>query len=122
MLLQAISAGLHLIIGLHEFLNEDAEFAAAAAAHQVTITNVRRPPSQRDLRLFSGRIDNLPCRRIAGLGPDGAIGERTTVVILTQALNDAGIKAVMVGTGQIGLMQGAPSRGSAPEPSAWSPR
>lgn len=106
-LLQAISAGLHLINGLHEFLNEDAEFAAAAAAHQVTITDVRRPPSPCDLRLFSGRIDTLPCPRIAVLGTDGAIGKRTTAVILTQALNDAGIRAVMVGTGQTGLMQGA---------------
>ena len=41
------------------------------------------------------------------LGTDGAIGKRTTATILTQALNDRGIKAVMVGTGQTGLIQGA---------------
>ena len=41
------------------------------------------------------------------LGTDCAIGKRTTAKILTQALRDHGLKAVMVGTGQTGLMQGA---------------
>jgi uncharacterized NAD-dependent epimerase/dehydratase family protein len=45
--------------------------------------------------------------RIAVLGTDGAIGKRTTCTILTKALNDAGIRTVMVGTGQTGLIQGA---------------
>ena len=49
----------------------------------------------------------MTCPRIAVLGTDGAIGKRTTAVILTQALNERGIKAVMVGTGQTGLIQGA---------------
>lgn len=106
-LLEAIRSGLHLINGLHEFLNDDAEFAAAAEAHSVTISDVRQPPNLSELRMFSGRISSLPCRRIAVLGTDGAVGKRTTAVILTRALNDAGIKAVMVGTGQTGLMQGA---------------
>ena len=41
------------------------------------------------------------------LGTDCAIGKRTTATILTRALNDCGLKAVMVGTGQTGLIQGA---------------
>jgi uncharacterized NAD-dependent epimerase/dehydratase family protein len=106
-MLEAIDAGLHLINGLHEFLNDDAEFAAAAARRQVKIVDVRRPPAQGDLRLFSGRIASVSCRRIAVLGTDGAIGKRTTAVILTRALNERGIRAVMVGTGQTGLIQGA---------------
>ena len=57
--------------------------------------------------MFSGRIDEVTCPRIAVLGTDGAIGKRTTATILTKALNDRGIKAVMVGTGQTGLIQGA---------------
>jgi uncharacterized NAD-dependent epimerase/dehydratase family protein len=57
--------------------------------------------------MFSGRIATVTCPRIAVLGTDGAIGKRTTATILTQALNERGIKAVMVGTGQTGLIQGA---------------
>ncbi len=49
----------------------------------------------------------MTCPRIAVLGTDGAIGKRTTATILTQALNERGISAVLVGTGQTGLIQGA---------------
>ena len=57
--------------------------------------------------MFSGRIAEVTCPRIAVLGTDGAIGKRTTATILTNALNEAGIRAVLVNTGQTGLIQGA---------------
>ncbi len=41
------------------------------------------------------------------LGTDSAIGKRTTATILTRSLNERGIKAVLVGTGQTALIQGA---------------
>lgn len=106
-LLGAMARGISIVNGLHEFLNEDPEFAAAAAAYGVTVHDVRRPRAKKDLRMFSGRIDTVTCPRIAVLGTDGAIGKRTTATILTKALNDRGIKAVLVGTGQTGLIQGA---------------
>lgn len=106
-LLGAMARGISIVNGLHEFLNEDPEFAAAAAAYGVTIHDVRRPRAKKDLRMFSGRIDTVTCPRIAVLGTDGAIGKRTTATILTKALNDRGIKTVLVGTGQTGLIQGA---------------
>jgi Uncharacterized conserved protein len=105
--LDAIAQGMNIVNGLHEFLNEDPEFAAAAAMHNVTILDVRRPRAKKDLRMFSGRIGTVTCPRIAILGTDGAIGKRTTATVLTQALNERGIKAVLVGTGQTGLIQGA---------------
>src|SRR5690348_13202670 len=48
-LLDGIARGMHVINGLHEFLNDDVEFAAAALLAQVTITDVRRPKDTRDL-------------------------------------------------------------------------
>lgn len=105
-LLDGISRGMHVINGLHEFLNDDAEFVAAAATAGVTVTDVRRPRATRDLHLFSGRIAGVTCPRIAVLGTDGAIGKRTTATLLVQALNARGIRAVMVGTGQTTLIQG----------------
>jgi uncharacterized NAD-dependent epimerase/dehydratase family protein len=104
--LDAIGRGMHVVNGLHEFLNDDPEFAAAAIAHDVTILDVRRPRAKKDLRMFSGRIAAVTCPRIAVLGTDGAIGKRTTATILTRALNDRGIRAVLVSTGQTGLIQG----------------
>lgn len=105
-LLEGISRGMHLINGLHEFLGDDIEFAAASLRAGVTITDVRRPKDKRDLHQFSGRIFDVPCPRIAVLGTDGAIGKRTTATLLVQSLNARGIRAVLVGTGQTTLIQG----------------
>lgn len=105
-LLDGIARGMHVINGLHEFLTDDAEFVAAALRSAVTITDIRRPRDTRDLHLFSGRIFGVTCPRIAILGTDGAIGKRTTATLLVQALNDHGIRAVMVGTGQTTIIQG----------------
>lgn len=105
--IEAMSHGMNIVNGLHEFLNEDPVFAAACIANNVTILDVRKPRAKKDLRMFSGGISKVTCPRIAVLGTDGAIGKRTTATILTQALKDQGIKAIMVGTGQTGLIQGA---------------
>ncbi|HWJ96920.1 MAG TPA: DUF1611 domain-containing protein [Acidimicrobiales bacterium] len=105
--LEAMAQGMSIVNGLHEFLDDDAEFAAAGAAYGVTIHDVRRPRATKDLRMFSGRIATVDCVRIAVLGTDGAIGKRTTSTVLAQALNDAGIRTVLVGTGQTSIIQGA---------------
>ena len=105
-LLDGIARGMHIINGLHEFLNDDVEFVAAAILADVTITDIRRPKEKKQLHLFSGRIFDVTCPRIAVLGTDGSIGKRTTATLLVQALNARGIKAVMVGTGQTALIQG----------------
>ncbi len=107
LVMKAIGLGMDIVSGLHEFLGDDPEFAAAALANGVVIRDVRRPRPTRDLRVFSGRIAEVDCPRIAVLGTDCAIGKRTTATILTQALAARGLKAVMIGTGQTGLMQGA---------------
>jgi uncharacterized NAD-dependent epimerase/dehydratase family protein len=107
LVLDAISRGMNIVNGLHEFLNDDREFVAASVAKNVVILDVRKPRAKKDLRIFSGRIDEVTCPRIAVLGTDCAIGKRTTATILTRALNDRGVNAVLVGTGQTGLIQGA---------------
>ena len=107
LVLESIGLGMNIVNGLHEFLSDDPEFAAASAAKNVDILDVRKPRAKNHLRIFSGRIDEVTCPRIAVLGTDCAIGKRTTATILTRALNQCGVKAVMVGTGQTGLMQGA---------------
>ncbi len=107
LVLEAMSLGMNVVNGLHEFLNDDPEFAAAASAHKVTIIDVRRPRDKKNLRMFSGHISTVTCPRIAVLGTDSAVGKRTTAEILVRSLRSRGIKAVMVGTGQTALIQGA---------------
>jgi uncharacterized NAD-dependent epimerase/dehydratase family protein len=105
--LEAMSRGMDIVSGLHEFLGDDPVFVAAQAEHGVTIRDVRRPRNKKDLRLFDDSIATVTCPRIAVLGTDCAIGKRTTATILTRALNERGIRAVMIATGQTGLIQGA---------------
>ncbi len=105
--LSAIEQGMHIVSGLHEFLNDDPTFAAASLAHDITIYDIRRPRDKKHLRTFTGRVSEVTCPRIAMLGTDCAIGKRTTATVLATALNERGIKTVLVGTGQTALIQGA---------------
>ena len=107
LVLEAIGRGMNIVNGLHEFLGDDPVFRAACEVSNVEILDVRRPPAKKDLHLFTGDIARVSCPVIAVLGTDCAIGKRTTATILSQALNDHGVKTVMIGTGQTGLMQGA---------------
>jgi uncharacterized NAD-dependent epimerase/dehydratase family protein len=107
LVLEAISRGMNIVNGLHEFLNDDPVFKAACALSNVEILDVRRPPDKKDLHVFTGDIERVTCPVIAVLGTDCAIGKRTTATVLTQALNDRGVRTVMIGTGQTGLIQGA---------------
>jgi len=106
-MLEAITLGMNIVNGLHQFLNEDPEFISASITNKVTIHDVRKPRNKKDLKVFSGRIKDVTCPCIAVLGTDGAIGKRTTATILTKTLKDNGIKAIMIGTGQTGIIQGA---------------
>jgi uncharacterized NAD-dependent epimerase/dehydratase family protein len=103
---RAIEAGLNIDSGLHEFLSEDTRFAALAERHGIRIRDVRRPPPRSHLHFFTGKIEEVTAYKIAVLGTDSAIGKRTTGVKLNQALNDAGIKSELIGTGQTSWMQG----------------
>src|SRR5438309_9941122 len=104
---EAIESGLSIAAGLHEYLSDDPEFAELAARHGVALIDVRKPRPLRELAQFSDLSRHLPCLRIPVLGTDGAIGKRTTALLLTDALNEKGISATFVATGQTGLMQGS---------------
>ncbi len=106
-ILAALGAGLHVDSGLHDFLSEDAELCALAAASGARIRDVRRPPDRSQLHFFSGKIEDVTIPKFAVLGTDSAIGKRTTAWILVDALQAAGWKTELVGTGQTAWMQGA---------------
>ncbi|WP_299682311.1 DUF1611 domain-containing protein [uncultured Roseobacter sp.] len=105
--LDAIALGMNIVSGLHEYLSDDPEIATAASQRDVTIRDIRKPKQSKDMRLFDGSVAGVEALRIAVLGTDCAIGKRTTATVLACALNAKGIKTVLVGTGQTGLMQGA---------------
>ncbi len=107
LILEAMQKGMDIINGLHEFFSEDREFIEMAAQCGIQIRDIRKPPNLKDLHVFTGQISKVNVPVIAILGTDCACGKRTTAVELNQALNNLGIKSLMVATGQTSLMQGS---------------
>jgi len=104
---RGIELGLNVDCGLHDFLSDDPEISALAAANRVTLRDVRKTPARDKLHFFDGRIEQVTSLKIAVLGTDSAIGKRTTAWILVEGFRAAGYTAEMVGTGQTAWMQGA---------------
>jgi uncharacterized NAD-dependent epimerase/dehydratase family protein len=107
LILEAMQKGMNIINGLHQFFSEDQEFSAMALQCGIDIKDIRKPPALEDLHVFTGQIHRVNIPVIAVLGTDCACGKMTTAVELNQALNQQGIKSVMVATGQTSLMQGS---------------
>ncbi|MBN1273489.1 MAG: DUF1611 domain-containing protein [Candidatus Aminicenantes bacterium] len=104
--IQAVKTGLNVDSGLHDFLSEDSEISTLALSTGSLLRDVRKPPSKNDLHFFSGKIENVNCLKVAVLGTDSAVGKRTTACILTEAFQNRGIQAELIGTGQTAWMQG----------------
>ena len=101
-ILEAIDAGLDIHSGLHQFLGDDPEFATAAARSGSRLIDYRRPPDRMETTL--GRR-HLPGKRvILTVGTDSAIGKMSVALELVAAARRDGASAVMVPTGQTGMM------------------
>jgi len=105
--LEAIDLGLHVDSGLHDFLAEDPDIAARAALRGVCLRDVRRTPPRGELHAFTGRIEQVGALKVAVLGTDSAVGKRTTAWALVDALQAAGRRTRLIGTGQTAWLQGA---------------
>jgi uncharacterized NAD-dependent epimerase/dehydratase family protein len=57
---------------------------------------------------FTGKIWDVKSKKIAVLGTDSAIGNRTTAVYLNEEIKKRGKSSTMIGTGQTAWMQGFP--------------
>jgi uncharacterized NAD-dependent epimerase/dehydratase family protein len=101
-ILGAIRAGLDIHSGLHQFLGDDAEFAAAAAESGTRLVDYRRPPDRMETTV--GRR-HLPGKRvILTVATDCAIGKMSVALELVGSARRDGASAVMVPTGQTGMM------------------
>ncbi|HUQ77355.1 MAG TPA: DUF1611 domain-containing protein [Patescibacteria group bacterium] len=98
----AIRAGLDVHSGLHTFLGDDPEFAAAARETGTTIVDYRRPPDRHETSV--GRRHGPGKRVILTVGTDCAIGKMSVALELRSAARTAGRSAAFVPTGQTGMM------------------
>jgi uncharacterized NAD-dependent epimerase/dehydratase family protein len=101
-ILRAIAAGLDVRSGLHAFLGDDPEFAAAAAANGVQIVDYRRPPARMETAV--GRPHGPGKRVLLTVGTDCGIGKMSVALELAAAAERTGDRATVVPTGQTGMM------------------
>ena len=101
-ILAAIRAGLDVHSGLHTFLGDDPEFAAAAATAGTRIVDYRRPPARMETSV--GRRHGPAKRVILTVGTDCAIGKMSVALELRAAARAAGRSTAFVPTGQTGMM------------------
>jgi len=99
--LEAIGRKLDILSGLHDFLSEDPEFAAAARQHDVRLIDVRRN-DERDVANRQGIREG--CLRIHTIGTDCSVGKMLTSVEVVRGLKRRGRDAKFVATGQTGII------------------
>ncbi len=99
-LLEAATAGVDIVNGLHHRLENVPGLSAAAAASGSALVNVRVPP----LELPVGDGRKRSGRRLLTVGTDCAAGKKYTALSLSRALVARGVNATFRATGQTGIM------------------
>ncbi len=99
--LDAAKAGLKILSGLHSFLCDDEEIAAAANQGGATLYDIRKN-RERDVADRKGL--DPKCLKIHTVGQDCSIGKMMSSVELTLGLQQRGQDAKFVATGQTGIM------------------
>lgn len=100
-LLDAIRRGMDVVSGLHDFLNDDPEYARAAQERGVRLLDLRRN-DERDVAHRRGIREK--CLRIHTVGNDCSCGKMLTSVEVTEGLKHVGVDAKFVATGQTGML------------------
>ena len=101
LLKNAITSGLDVENGLHEFISTDPELAELARRHGVELRDLRRPPP--GLNVPTGENLTHPAKVVLTVGSDCAIGKMTVSLELDRATRERGIASEFVPTGQTGI-------------------
>ena len=97
----AVTNGLHVENGLHQFLADDPELSELARRHGGERRDQRRPPD--DLNVPTGANLETGATHVLTVGSDCAIGKMTVSLELDRAAKARGIASRFVPTGQTGI-------------------
>ncbi len=100
--LDAILRGMNVTSGIHTFLSDEPEIAAAAKAKGVRLWDVRRPPPQIGCSRDVAK-DAKPLR-VHTVGLDCSVGKMTVAIEIDLALQKLGYNSRFLATGQTGIM------------------
>lgn len=103
-ILVAIAAGLSIISGLHQFLNDDPDLVQAARNHKVSIWDVRRPPDTLAMRINEGLPHRPGSQVVYFAGTDCNVGKMTVALECAREAKRRGLSATFAATGQTGIM------------------
>lgn len=103
-ILDAIGAGLTVISGLHYFLGDDPEIAAAASARGVRVWDLRRPPDDLAMRIGEGAPHRAGSHTVYFCGTDCNVGKMTVAVECDREARRRSLSSVFAATGQTGIM------------------
>lgn len=99
-LLQAIEAGMDIVSGLHQKLEDFPEVKAHAERYQVNLINVRHPTQS----FKTGTGVKRQGKRLLTVGTDCSVGKMYSSMTIHNALQEAKIKSTFRATGQSGIV------------------
>jgi len=99
-LLDALSAGLDIVSGMHSKLSDIPQLAVAAKAHGRRLIDIRVPPE--NIPIGNGK--KRSGKRILTVGTDCALGKKYTALSIARGLQSRGLDATFRATGQTGIM------------------
>jgi len=99
--LSALARGMDVESGLHDYLNDDAEFATAAKASGSILRDLRHN-DEKDVAQRQN-ISN-GCLRVHTVGHDCCVGKMVVSIELAHGLAKAGVDAKFIATGQTGML------------------
>jgi uncharacterized NAD-dependent epimerase/dehydratase family protein len=99
--LEAIERGMNVVSGLHDFLSNDPDIAAAAQRRGVQLLDVRKN-NERDVSHRKNLRED--CLRILTVGQDCSCGKMLAAVEIVAGLKARGKNAKFVATGQTGII------------------
>jgi len=97
----ALERGCDVFSGLHDFLEDDEEFAALSAEHGGQLMDLRKPPE--DLTVAGGTAGDVDATVVTTVGTDCSTGKMTASYELRDAARERGLDAAVVPTGQTGV-------------------
>jgi len=97
----ALERGCHVLSGLHDFLEDDSEFASLAESHGGQLMDLRNPPE--NLTVADGTAGDIDATVVTTVGTDCSTGKMTTSFELRDAARERGLDAAVVPTGQTGV-------------------
>lgn len=100
-ILDALSRGMDIVSGMHDFLSKDPEFTSVAEVNGCLLLDVRRNEQQ---LTSTGEPFRSDCLRIHTVGQDCNLGKMVVSLEVQRELAGRGEDAQFVATGQTGIM------------------